>query len=84
MSEEQSVAHASAHDGAEEDDLPEQMRVRREKRDRLLASGHDPYAVRLPLTHTIGEVRASYPDLDADAAPGDRVAIAGRVIFQRT
>ena len=83
MSEEESAVQASSHDGAEDDDLPEQMRVRREKRDRLLAAGHDPYAVRLPLTHTIADVRAAYPSLEVDTATGDRVAIAGRVIFQR-
>ena len=70
-----------AQDPAE--DLPEQMRVRRDKRDRLLASGREPYAVRLPVTHTIAQVRAAYPDLDVDVATGDRAGVAGRVIFQR-
>ena len=70
-----------AQDPAE--DLPEQMRVRRDKRDRLLASGREPYAVRLPVTHTIAQVRAAFPDLDVDVATGDRVGVAGRVIFQR-
>lgn len=65
------------------DDLPEQMRVRRDKRDRLLASGRDPYAVRLPVTHTIAQIRQAYPDLGVDVATGDRVGVAGRVIFQR-
>ncbi len=65
------------------DDLPEQMRVRRDKRDRLLASGREPYAVRLPVTHTVAQVREAYPDLDVDVATGDRVGVAGRVIFQR-
>jgi lysyl-tRNA synthetase class 2 len=33
-------------DGARtEDDLPEQLRVRRDKRERLLAEGVDPYPV---------------------------------------
>lgn len=65
------------------DDLPEQMRVRREKRERLLAEGHDPYPVRLPVTHTVAQVRAAFPDLDVDVVTGERVALAGRVIFQR-
>jgi lysyl-tRNA synthetase, class II len=75
------VTDDDAQDPAE--DLPEQMRVRRDKRDRLLASGREPYAVRLPVTHTIAQVRAAYPDLDVDVATGDRVGVAGRVIFQR-
>ncbi len=66
-----------------DDDLPEQMRIRREKRDRLIEGGRDPYAVRLPVTHSLAEVRAAYPDLDVDVATGDRVGVAGRVIFQR-
>lgn len=66
-----------------DDDLPEQMRVRRDKRERLLASGREPYAVRLPVTHSIAQVRAAYPDLGVDVATGDRVGVAGRVIFQR-
>ena len=65
------------------DDLPEQMRVRRDKRERLLAAGHEPYPVRLPITHTIGQLRATYADLDVDVSTGDRAAIAGRIIFQR-
>ncbi|MGI9197449.1 MAG: lysine--tRNA ligase [Candidatus Nanopelagicales bacterium] len=59
------------------------MRVRREKRERLLAEGHDPYPVRLPVTHTVAQVRAAFPDLDVDVVTGERVALAGRVIFQR-
>jgi lysyl-tRNA synthetase class 2 len=75
------VTDLDAQDPA--DDLPEQMRVRRDKRDRLLASGREPYAVRLPVTHTVAQVREAYPDLDVDVATGDRVGVAGRVIFQR-
>ena len=65
------------------DDLPEQMRVRREKRDRLLASGVEPYPLGFPRTATLAEVRARYGDLPTDTATGDRVSIAGRVIFLR-
>ena len=36
-----------------EDELPEQMRVRREKRDRILAEGIDPYPVEVPRTHSL-------------------------------
>jgi lysyl-tRNA synthetase class 2 len=65
------------------DDLPEQMRVRREKLERLRDSGVDPYPVGFPRTHTIGQVRAAYPDLPVDTATGDRVAITGRVMLSR-
>ncbi|MHB1210683.1 MAG: lysine--tRNA ligase [Candidatus Nanopelagicales bacterium] len=66
-----------------EEDLPEQMRIRREKREQLVARGVDAYATALPITATIGEVRAGYPDLPPDTATGTRVGIAGRVIFSR-
>ena len=70
------------HDEHDED-LPEQIRVRREKRQRLLDSGQDPYPVRVPLTHSIEQIRSTYQDLEIDVATGDQVSIAGRVIFQR-
>jgi lysyl-tRNA synthetase class 2 len=65
------------------DDLPEQLRVRREKRARLLAAGQDPYPVTVPVTDTIPAVRARYPDLPADTATGQQVALAGRVMLIR-
>ncbi|MEU5563761.1 lysine--tRNA ligase [Micromonospora musae] len=65
------------------DDLPEQMKVRREKRDRMLADGVEPYPVGYPRTHTLAEVRARYADLPTDTATGDRVSVTGRVIFVR-
>jgi lysyl-tRNA synthetase, class II len=66
-----------------EEDLPEQMRVRREKRDRLLAAGHDPYPVSLPVTHTLADIRARHADLPVDATTGEIVGVTGRVIFIR-
>ncbi len=65
-----------------EQDLPEQIAVRLAKRDRLNELG-DAYPVSLPITHTIEQVRAAYPDLEIDVATGDKVALAGRVMFQR-
>lgn len=66
-----------------DDDLPEQMRVRREKRERLLSQGVDPYPVALPRTHSLRDVRDAYPDLPADATTGDVVGVTGRVMFLR-
>jgi lysyl-tRNA synthetase class 2 len=67
----------------ETDDLPEQMRVRREKRAKMLSDGVEPYPLGFPRTATLAEVRDKYGDLPADATTGDRVAVAGRVIFIR-
>jgi lysyl-tRNA synthetase class 2 len=70
-------------DGEEfEQDLPEQIAVRLAKRERLIAEG-DAYPVSLPITHTIDGVREAYPDLEIDVATGDKVALAGRIVFQR-
>jgi lysyl-tRNA synthetase, class II len=65
------------------DDLPEQMRVRREKRDRLLAAGVQPYPVELPRTHSLAEVRAAHSDLPVDTFTGEVVGVTGRVMFLR-
>jgi lysyl-tRNA synthetase, class II len=67
----------------EVDELPEQMRVRREKLDRLRAAGVDPYPVGVPRTHSLAEVRAEYPDLPQDTRTGAQVGVTGRVIFIR-
>jgi lysyl-tRNA synthetase, class II len=69
--------------GGDTDDLPEQMRVRREKLERLRAAGVEPYPVRVPRTTTLAAVRAAYPDLAPDTATGERVGVTGRVIFMR-
>ena len=66
-----------------DDDLPEQLRVRREKRLALMAAGREPYGIGLPVTTTIAAVRATYPDLPPDTSTGERVGAAGRVIFVR-
>jgi lysyl-tRNA synthetase class 2 len=67
----------------EETELPEQMRVRRAKRDRMLAVGQDPYPPGFPRTVTIGELRERYADLGPGEATGDKVGVAGRVMLSR-
>lgn len=57
--------------------------MRREKRDRLLATGIEPYPVGFPRTHTVAEVRQKYGDLAPDARTGDRVGVTGRVMLNR-
>lgn len=66
-----------------EADLPEQMRIRRAKRDRLLDDGQQAYPVSVPITHTIGEVRARWGHLQTGEETQDVVGIAGRVVFVR-
>lgn len=67
-----------------DDDLPEQMRIRREKRERLAASGMEPYAIGLPITASIASVREQYAQIvEPDTQTGHKVGVAGRVIFSR-
>jgi len=52
-----------ADEDGESPDLPEQMRIRRQKYDRL----HDTlYPVKVARTHSLAEIRAAYPDLAPD------------------
>jgi lysyl-tRNA synthetase class 2 len=80
MSDETTAVDAVELD--EEQDLPEQIAVRLAKRERLNEL-NDAYPVSLPITHTIDQVREAYPDLEIDVATGDKVALAGRIVFQR-
>ncbi len=66
------------------DDLPEQMQVRRDKLDRMLASGKEAYPVGFPRTTSLRDLRAAHPDLPPDTATGQWVGVAGRVIFLRS
>ncbi|MBU4215318.1 MAG: lysine--tRNA ligase [Actinobacteria bacterium] len=65
------------------DDQPEQIRVRLDKRARLLAEGTDPYPVTVPVTRTIAQIRGAYPELAAGVETTDEVGVAGRVVFLR-
>ena len=66
-----------------EADLPEQMQVRRDKRDRLLAAGKQAFPVEVARTHTLGEVREQWGHLETGEETQDVVGVAGRVIFIR-
>ncbi|MCL1872097.1 MAG: lysine--tRNA ligase [Promicromonosporaceae bacterium] len=65
------------------DDLPEQLRIRREKRERIIAQGGEAYPVGVPVTHTIAQVRAGYGHLEAGQETDDVAGVAGRVVFLR-
>ena len=66
------------------DDLPEQLRIRRAKYDRLIDDPQRaPYPVGVARTHALAEVRREYPDLAAGTETGQFVGVTGRVIFVR-
>ena len=66
-------------------DLPEQMRVRRDKRKALIDAGIDPYPLAVPRTHALREVREQFDQagLEPDSRTGLDVSVTGRVIFIR-
>ncbi|MFM6940406.1 MAG: lysine--tRNA ligase [Candidatus Planktophila sp.] len=66
-----------------EDDLPEQLRIRREKRAGLIEKGVEPYPVAVDRTKSLKEIREKYTGLDIDVATGDIESLTGRIIFKR-
>ena len=83
MSQEQNSTPHSAAVNHVEDDLPEQLRIRREKRASILARGAQPYPVAVPRTATLKEIRERHAGLEIDVATGIRESLSGRVIFKR-
>jgi lysyl-tRNA synthetase, class II len=65
------------------EDIAEQHAVRLAKRERMLATGRVPYPVAVPVTTTISQVRADFPNLEPEATTGVQVGIAGRVVHMR-
>ena len=80
MTKEQNVTESQPEANSQ---LPEQYRIRAEKRERLISQGVQPYPVEVPITSTIKEIREKYSHLEAGEETGDIVGIAGRVIFSR-
>jgi lysyl-tRNA synthetase, class II len=64
-------------------DLPEQMRVRQDKRARLLAEGREPYPVSVPRTHSLQQVRDRWGHLAVGEETDEVVGVTGRVVFLR-
>ena len=65
------------------DDVPEQVRVRREKYDRLVAAGTPPYPLGYPRTAGLAEVRDRFGHLQAEQESGQTVGVTGRVVLSR-
>ena len=66
-----------------DDELPEQMRIRREKRDRLLAAGTEVYPSGVARTHSLEQVNETWGHLETGEETQDVVTVAGRVMFVR-
>ncbi|MBB2900783.1 lysyl-tRNA synthetase class 2 [Kineococcus radiotolerans] len=85
MSETQVPRETNVVDGPDEEfeDVPEQVRVRREKRDRILAAGGEAYPVSVPRTDSLADLRERYAHLEAGEETTDQVGVTGRVVFLR-
>ncbi|MDO5032248.1 lysine--tRNA ligase [Corynebacterium sp.] len=88
----------SEQKNTEVNDVPEQLRIRREKRDRMLASGVEAYPVTIDRTIGLKDLRAQFQVVPEGEEPAGEegvtylrageetdveVAIAGRLIFMR-
>ncbi|MFJ2594079.1 bifunctional lysylphosphatidylglycerol synthetase/lysine--tRNA ligase LysX [Streptomyces erythrochromogenes] len=70
--------------GVPEERLPEQVRVRHAKLDRIRASGTDPYPVGIRLrTHTVAQLKAAQPSHPPGARSAEQATLAGRVMVVR-
>ncbi|MFI0981099.1 bifunctional lysylphosphatidylglycerol synthetase/lysine--tRNA ligase LysX [Streptomyces sp. NPDC021093] len=64
--------------------LPEQIRIRHRKLDRLRAEGTDPYPVGVPAaTHTLAAIRAAHPTAAPKTRTGETATVSGRVMVVR-
>lgn len=83
MSETSASAPQPEEDVVTDNELSEQMVVRQEKRERLLAKGMPPYLISVPRTHTLAQVRETWGHLETGTETQDVVGVAGRVVFAR-
>jgi len=63
--------------------LPEQVRVRHAKYERMLADGIEPYPVGHPRTAGLAQVRERFGGLGPDVATAEPVSVTGRVVRVR-
>jgi lysyl-tRNA synthetase class 2 len=63
--------------------LPEQVRIRMSKVDKLRAEGVDPYPPSVPRTDDCAAVGARHAGLAPDTKTGEHVSVAGRVVLLR-
>lgn len=62
---------------------PEQVRIRKEKRERILGQGREAYPVGVAVSTSIADLRERYSDLGTGEETADIVGVAGRVMHLR-
>jgi lysyl-tRNA synthetase class 2 len=83
MSEQITTVANPINPAVESDDLPEQLRIRREKRAAILARGEEAYPVAVARTASLKAIRERHQGLAIDTATGVIESLSGRVIFKR-
>ncbi len=68
---------------APEDELPEQLRIRRAKRAAIIERGGEAYPVSVPRTKSLKAIREEHAGLEIDIRTGAIESVAGRAIFKR-
>ncbi|KAA0917917.1 lysine--tRNA ligase [Dietzia sp. ANT_WB102] len=78
-------AAPGAATGEPADDTPEQLRIRRDKRQRILDSGEQAYPVDVPRTHGLADITSDprFAALEPGEETEVEVSVAGRVLFVR-
>jgi lysyl-tRNA synthetase class 2 len=74
-----------SHDEMNQEELNDQLKVRREKLHTLREKGLDPFGKRFERTHQTEEIIAAYNDLDKEELEGKEISvtIAGRIMTKR-
>jgi lysyl-tRNA synthetase class 2 len=83
MSEQITTVANPINPAVESDDLPEQLRIRREKRAAILARGEEAYPVAVARSASLKAIRERHQGLAIDTATGVIESLSGRVIFKR-
>lgn len=65
------------------EEFNEQMRIRMEKRARLLERGDEAYPVKPARTSSLREIRERFEHLEAGDSTGEQIDVVGRVVFLR-
>lgn len=65
------------------EDLPEQIALRKSKRQRIIDAGGQAYPVDLRRDHTLNQIREQWGDLEAGEETDTVVTTGGRVMFSR-
>jgi lysyl-tRNA synthetase class 2 len=77
------VSDSSAATHPDQPSVSEQMQVRRDKRNRIIADGGQAYPVSVPRTHSLAQIREQWGHLVAGEETDVVVSVSGRIMFLR-